>query len=52
MLTHKDPDQINYMVPYSLHSNFKEMEALVRSLNPSILKKLVVPYENFRDVRN
>ncbi|KAL4462021.1 hypothetical protein ABPG74_000866 [Tetrahymena malaccensis] len=42
MLDHKDPDGINYMVPYSLHSNFKEMESLVKAIGPSILRRLVL----------
>jgi len=42
MLDHRDPDGINYMVPYSLHSNYKEMESLVKAVGPSILRRLVV----------
>jgi DNA cross-link repair 1B protein len=42
MLDHKDPDGVNYIVPYSLHSNYKEMEALVKAVNPSILRRLVI----------
>ena len=30
-----------YMIPYSLHSNFKELEQFVRSIKPCILKKVV-----------
>jgi DNA cross-link repair 1B protein len=49
MLEHKDPDQINYIVPYSLHSNFKEMESLVKAVRPAILRRLVLDmYKNTR----
>ena len=37
MLEHQSPDQINYIVPYSLHSNFKEMETFIRMIKPCIL---------------
>lgn len=38
MLEHVNPDRINFIVPYSLHSNFKEMENFVRAICPSLLK--------------
>jgi DNA cross-link repair 1B protein len=38
MLEHFNPDKINFIVPYSLHSNFREMEKFVRAVCPSILK--------------
>lgn len=51
MLEHQAPDQINYIVPYSLHSNFPEMATLVRLVQPCILRKIVIPYANFRQTR-
>jgi DNA cross-link repair 1B protein len=51
MLDHQSPDQINYIVPYSLHSNFQEMATLVRMVQPCILRKIVIPYANFRQVK-
>ncbi|KRX05791.1 hypothetical protein PPERSA_02323 [Pseudocohnilembus persalinus] len=42
MLDHKDPDGINYTVPYSLHSNWDEMKSLVKAVNPAILRRLVL----------
>ena len=38
MLEHTNPDKTNYIVPYSLHSNYKEMEIFVRAVCPAILK--------------
>lgn len=52
MLEHKDPDGVNFIVPYSLHSNFKEMETFIKTIKPSILRKLVVPFERFPQERN
>ena len=52
MIQHKDPDNIRYMVPYSLHSNFIEIESLIKAIRPGILRKLVVPFENFAHIRN
>ena len=51
MLHHQAPDGINYIVPYSLHSNFREMETLVRMIQPCILRKIVIPYANFKQVK-
>jgi len=51
MLDHQSPDKINYIVPYSLHSNYNEMETLIRMIQPSILRKIVIPYANFKHVR-
>lgn len=51
MLDHQSPDEINYIVPYSLHSNFKEMETFIRMISPCILRKIVIPYANFRQVK-
>ena len=51
MLDHRDPDGINYMVPYSLHSNFKEMEAFVKAVNASILRRLVIEIYNISKFR-
>ena len=51
MLDHQSPDEINYIVPYSLHSNFKEMETLVKMIQPCVLRKIVIPYANFRQVK-
>ncbi|KAM3132027.1 hypothetical protein pb186bvf_015911 [Paramecium bursaria] len=51
MLQHQDPDGINFMVPYSLHSNFQEMSTWVKAIKPAILKKLVIPFENFAQYR-
>jgi DNA cross-link repair 1B protein len=42
MVNHKDPDGINYIVPYSLHSNFEEMRTYVKALQPGILRRLVL----------
>ena len=50
MLEHQSPDQINYIVPYSLHPNFKEMENLVRMVEPCILRKIVISYAKFGQV--
>ena len=51
MLEHQSPDGINYIVPYSLHSNFKEMEIFIRMIQPCILRKIVIPYANFKQVK-
>jgi DNA cross-link repair 1B protein len=51
MLEHQAPDKINYIVPYSLHSNYSEMETLIRMIKPAILRKLVIPYANFKKVK-
>lgn len=51
MLDHQAPDGINFIVPYSLHSNYAEMSEFVRFIKPSILVKLVVPYDKFKVVR-
>ncbi|EGR29145.1 hypothetical protein IMG5_161990 [Ichthyophthirius multifiliis] len=34
-------DNINYLVPYSLHSNFQELELFISSVRPSILNQVV-----------
>lgn len=51
MLEHQSPDQINYIVPYSLHSNFRQMQTFVKMVRPCILRKIVIPYANFRQVK-
>lgn len=51
MLEHRDPDGINFMVPFSLHSNYIEMESLIKAVRPCILKKLVLPYEKLPQFR-
>lgn len=51
MLEHQSPDKINYIVPYSLHSNYPEMETFIRMVSPCILRKIVIPYANFRKVK-
>ena len=55
---YRDPDGINYMVPYSLHSNYMEMVALIKAVNPGVLKCLVQPWmklpeyrKKFRDMK-
>lgn len=48
----KAPDGIQYLVPYSQHSNYQELLTFVKSVNPSILRKLVVPYLNFPEFKN
>ena len=51
MVEHQAPDKINYIVPYSLHSNYSEMETFIKMINPCILRKLVIPYANFKNVK-
>ncbi|KAL4481424.1 hypothetical protein ABPG72_010577 [Tetrahymena utriculariae] len=34
-------DEKNYLLPYSLHSNFEELELFVRSIYPSVLNTVV-----------
>jgi len=51
MLNHQAPDGINFIVPYSLHSNFKEMQTFIRMIQPCILRKIVIPYANFKQVK-
>lgn len=51
MLDHQAPDGINFIVPYSLHSNYAEMTEFINAIRPAILIKLVVPYEKFKIVK-
>lgn len=51
MLEHQSPDEINYIVPYSLHSNYEEMKTLVKMIRPCILRKIVIPYANFKQIK-
>lgn len=34
-------DPKNYIIPYSLHSNFEELELFVRSIQPGVLNTVV-----------
>lgn len=52
MLKHQAPDGVNFLVPYSLHSNFEELKAFIQIVKPAILRKLVVPFERFACTRN
>lgn len=52
MMKHQAPDGVNFLVPYSLHSNFEEMKAFIKVVRPAILRKLVVPFERFASNRN
>lgn len=36
-----NPDKRNYIVPYSLHSNYEEIELFVMSIEPGILIPVV-----------
>jgi DNA cross-link repair 1B protein len=36
------PDKQNFVIPYSLHSNFDEMHQFVRTIKPAILSKVVI----------
>jgi len=45
-------DGINYLVPYSQHSNYGELEKFIKSICPSILRKLVLPYLNRPQFKN
>lgn len=51
MVECKDPDGINYTVPYSLHSNWIEMKSLVKAVNPAILRRLVLEIYKLPDFR-
>lgn len=51
MLDHQSPDQINYIVPYSLHSNYQEMSTFIRMIRPSILRRVVNKFANFKQVK-
>lgn len=51
MLDHQSPDEINYIVPYSLHSNYREMKTLVKLVQPCILRKIVIPFSKFKHVK-
>lgn len=51
MLEHQSPDEINYIVPYSLHSNYREMKTFIKMIRPCILRKIVIPYANFKQIK-
>jgi hypothetical protein len=40
-MNYESPDGLSYVIPYSLHSNFAEIEMFVRSIQPAILNKVV-----------
>jgi len=50
--SYSSPDGTKYIVPYSAHSNFEEMETFVRSINPAILKCVVRNKKSAEDVEN
>ena len=51
MVDHHSPDGINFIVPYSVHSNYKEMSTFIKLIRPASVYKLVIPFETFKEIR-